>query len=345
MKSEAATGQILAGAQKAGKTYSFNEDHDPRLPAQMWFQHSHEGLVLFIVFYSQACRWSRCLGCNLPSQMSPRHVPYPALMAQVDHVFQDHQVRTQSKNIKKVIISNNGSILDQVTFSSTDLMQFLAMMNLHLPNLAVLSIETRPEYVEFAELEFIARALAEGETSTQLELAVGFEAFDDHIRNEVFDKGLALSSFEDFIAKVALFGYRVKCYFMQKPVPEMSDAAAVADIHKGIDYLSALARQHRLPINMHLNPTYVARGTLLEQAFRERRYFPPTLRDVAAAGRHARGKGISLFIGLNDEGLAVPGGAVVRRGEESLAERIEEFNRTQDYDLLDRIVDRNDTVS
>ena len=63
--------------------------------------------------------------------------------------------------IRKVIVSNNGSVLDRETFSSTALMYLLAQLNIHLPNLAVLSIETRPEYVEIAELDFMARAIAE----------------------------------------------------------------------------------------------------------------------------------------------------------------------------------------
>ena len=44
--------QILKGSDKARKSYAFDNDHDPSLPAQMWFQQSSEGEVLFIVFYS-----------------------------------------------------------------------------------------------------------------------------------------------------------------------------------------------------------------------------------------------------------------------------------------------------
>ena len=47
----------------------------------------------------------------------------------------------------------------------------------------MLTIETRPEHVDFEELEFIARALKESEGETKLEIAIGFEAFDDDIRN------------------------------------------------------------------------------------------------------------------------------------------------------------------
>ena len=337
MKPEAITKQILFGSQKAGKTYTFDEEHDETLPAQMWFQESDEGLILFIVFYTQACRWSRCLGCNLPSKVSQAHVSYKSLMAQIDNVFADPQVRSRRLSIRKVIISNNGSVLDEDTFSSTALMYLIARLNLNVPNLSVLSMETRPEYVELAELEFIARALAEGDTPTQLELAIGFEAFDNHVRNDIFDKGMSLDTFEGMVRKMSPYGFHLKCYFMQKPIPGMSDDEAVADIQHAIEYLSDVAGKHGIHINMHLNPTYAAVGTALETAFREGTYAPPLLEDVAEAARHAMGKPSSIFIGLSDEGLAVEGGSFLRQDNLALVERLELFNRTSDYAILDEI--------
>jgi radical SAM enzyme (TIGR01210 family) len=326
--------QILKASKKSGKTYSFDEDHDENLPVQMWFQESDEGLILFIVFYTQACRWSKCMGCNLPSKCSQFHVGYKALIAQIDHVFTDPDVAKQRRKIRKLIVSNNGSIFDEATFSSTALIYLITKINLSFPNLFVLSVETRPEYVDLAELEFLSRALKEGDTPTELELAVGFEVFDERIRNEVFNKGLNLNGFEELVLKIADYGFRLKCYFMQKPVPGMSDEEAVWDVRRGIDYLSGLAGRYDVKINMHLNPTYVASGTLLEKSFRDGSYTPPKLVDVIKSAIHAEKKNISLFIGLFDEGLAVPGGSFIRDGDESLIRRIEMFNRTQDFMIL-----------
>ena len=337
MKPDAITKQILFGSQKAGKTYTFDEKHDPTLPAQQWFQESDEGLILFIVFYTQACRWSRCLGCNLPSKESQEHVPYTSLMAQIDHIFVDREVRSRASSIRKVIISNNGSVIDEDTFSSTALMYLIAQLNLNFPNLSVLSMESRPEYVNLAELEFISRALAEGDTPTRLEIAIGFEAFDNRIRNEVFDKGLSLEAFEGLVFKMAPYGYHLKCYFMQKPVPGMSDVEAVAGIQNAIDYLNRIADAHDIHINMHLNPTYVATGTALETAFRKGRYTPPFLEDVAEAAYHARAKSVSIFIGLSDEGLAVEGGSFLLEDNQALVDKLELFNRSNDFNILDEI--------
>jgi len=330
--------QILDATRRAQKEYSFDEAHDPNRPADLWFQESHEGQILFVVFYTQACRWSRCLGCNLPAKMSQKHVGYRALMAQIDWLFSRPEVIQRYETLKKVIVSNNGSVLDEKTFSSTALMYLIAKLNLHLPNLSVLTLETRVEYVDPAELEFIARALQEGETATNLELAIGFEAFDEHIRNGVFNKGLSLERLEGLCRLMAPYGYQLKCYLMQKPVPGMTDEEAILDVHQAIDYLSRKAVQHDLCINLHLNPTYVAFGTALERSFRKGEYSPPKLRDVARAALRGEDKDVSIFLGLSDENLAIAGGSFIRPGDEAVIAKLEQFNRVQDYDLLREVV-------
>lgn len=326
--------QILKATIRGHKDYRFDEQHDPHRPADFWFQESVDGPILFAVFYTQACRWSRCLGCNLPARMSQKHVGYKALMFQVDYLLNHPEVQPKCGALRKVIVSNNGSVLDEATFSSTALIYLIAELNLHVPQMAVLSLETRAEYVDVAELEFIARALKEGETPTALELAIGFEAFDDRIRNQVFKKGLKLEQFEALCRKVASHGFGLKCYFMQKPVPGMTDEEAVQDTFQAIDYLSEKARQYGIPINLHLNPTYVAFGTVLENCFRKGEYSPPRLKDVVRAALHAEGKSISIFLGLSDEGLACAGGSFIRSGEEPIVQTLEAFNRTQDFGLL-----------
>ncbi len=333
--------QITRAGEEAGKSYAFNEDHDPRQPAQWWFQNSEEGLVLFVVFYTQACRWSSCLGCNLPSKSSRYHVGFRSLVSQIDNLFALTEVQDRLKDIRKVIVSNNGSVLDEETFSSTALIYLMTRVKMLVPGLESICLETRPEYVDLPELEFLHRALSEEDAGIALEIAVGFEAFDDRIRNEVFLKGLERDRFEAFIADVAPFAFSVKCYFMLKPVPEMTAEAAIEDIRLAIDYVDHLAEKFNVTINMHLNPTYVASGTPLEAFFNEGTYTPPHLMDVVKAAHHAKGKKLSLFLGLYDEGLAVPGGSFIREGDEPLVIEMEKFNSTQNFQTLEKILAEN----
>jgi len=89
-----------------------------------------------------------------------------------------------------------------------------------------------------------------------------------------------------------------------------------------------------------LNPTYVAFGTPLEHSFKNGEYSPPRLRDVARAALHGEGQGISIFLGLSDENLAVAGGSFIRPGDEPVIEKLEQFNRTQNYGLLRQVAGR-----
>lgn len=325
---------LLEATQASGKTYAFDEQHEPSAPIAHWFQESDDGLVLFIVFYTMACRWSCCTGCNLPSTSSAHAVHFTDVIRQIDDVLGDGRVAARKREIRKVIVSNNGSVLDEETFPTTALLHLLVRINQELPHMAVLSLETRAEYVDVEELEFLARVMRERSTPAEIELAVGFEVFDDDVRNRVFKKGLSLATFERLVDRVRHPNFRIKCYFMQKPVVRMSDEAAVEDIRSGIEYLHAVRLRTGVRINLHLNPTFVAKGTPLEAAFRAGAYSPPQLVDVLRAVLHGAGKSISIFVGLYDEGLAVPGGSFLRPGDERLVAALESFNRTQDYGAL-----------
>lgn len=325
---------IQKRTEESNKTYTFKEDHNPRMPADYWYQTSTEGPVLFLVFFTQACRWAKCLGCNLPSKVSLTHIGFKDIMKQTNFVFMNLLSNRQKLLLNKIILSNNGSVFDEETLSTTALLYFISQMNIFCPNIKVLTIESRAEYVDMAELETIHRAIQEGETPTELEVAIGFEAFDETIRNEHFQKGLTLDVFENLADMISRYKFKLKTYFMLKPVPDLPEEDAIKDIKAGIRYLDSISRKYDIEINMHLNPTYAAKDTPLEEAFKAGTFVPPLLESVKESIRASEGTRISVFAGLNDEGLAVPGGSFIRPGDEAMVELLEKFNRTQDYSLL-----------
>ena len=274
---------ILTRTLEANKKYGFMNNKNPRILSEYWFQDTIDGRAVFLVFYTQACRYSKCTGCNLPSRMSQHHIGYKDIMMQIRSAFDYVLDEEQKKTLKKIIVSNNGSILDEDTFSTTALIYLISIINSECPNIDVLTLETRPEYVDIEELEVLSRALAEGDTPTSLELAIGFEAYDEIIRNQKFNKGLSLEKFEELAGMMAAINtkftrkfpddfrkMRLKTYFMLKPVSGITDREAVEDIEKGIEYLDRLATEYDLNINMHLNPPYVAR----EPSWRKRPRLP-----------------------------------------------------------------------
>jgi radical SAM enzyme (TIGR01210 family) len=263
-------------------------------------------------------------------------------MDQTHSIFEDPMVLGRAHEIKKVIVSNQGSVLDNETFPTTALLHFVMKCNKHLPNMAVLTLESRPEYVDDVELEVLSRALEEGATPTTLEIAIGLEVFDDDIRNLIFGKGLRKQKLDALAERLAEHGFRMKCYFMFKPVLDehMSRADAINDVQGAIRYLSdVMARVPNSMISIHLNPTYAARGTPLEAALKAGKYTPPHLSDVVRAIRFGEGRGIPIFVGMNEENLAVKGGSFVRPGDEETIRIINEFNKTQDYGLFKQLPD------
>ena len=342
---------LITRTKKARKTYAFIDEGNPRVISEYWFQETHEGRLLFLVFYTMACRYSLCSGCNLPSKMSQNHIDYRNIMRQIDSVFYNILSDIEKKGLKKIIVSNNGSILDEDTFSTTALLYLIAKINMECPHVETVTLETRPEYVDLAELEVLARALREGDSPSALELAIGVEAFDDYIRNDIFNKGLEIRKLHELARDIATTNakhlekevddfkkIRLKTYFMLKPIPGLSDKDAINDIKGGINLLDELAKKYDIEINMHLNPTYVARGTILEHEFLKGNYTPPTLASTREAVLHAKDKNITLYVGLSDEGLAVDGGSFLRSDnpdEMKLYEKFEKFNSTQDFGFLE----------
>ena len=97
--------QILDGGRVAAKTFAYS-DQDPNKPAQWWFQDAPEGLVLFVVLYTQACRWNRCTGCNLPSMSSLGAPNLREIVTQIDTLLAIPEVAERLPQLQKLILSN-----------------------------------------------------------------------------------------------------------------------------------------------------------------------------------------------------------------------------------------------
>lgn len=320
----------LKAFRKAGKEYDFVEK-DPTLPVDCFEQVDIDHVTAFLIFYTMACRFGLCTGCNLPAHSSLNHVGTEPIAKQLEAMLKAPQLADGGLDrFTRVVISNNGSVLDEETFPTMALGYCLARLTMAMPNLREVSLETRVEYIDHTELAWLDRVRRESDL--EIELAIGFEAFDDDVRNRDFRKALPISAFEAALDKLEPYGFGIRTYFMLKPVASMGTYAAIRDIHQAIKYLGETRVNNCV---MHLNPTYVAGKTSLEKAFNRGEYKPPTLMDAALSILPgAMYPGIGVFLGLNDEGNAVAGGSFRRRGDEAIADALENFNRTQDYRKL-----------
>ena len=119
---------------------------------------------------------------------------------------------------------------------------------------------------------------------------------------------------------------------MYKAVPNMSTEEAIVDINNAAQYASDLEEAHGVQINMHISPTYVAVGTLLEKEFNEGNYTPPGPREINnLCNKLSLFDNISYYISLNDEGLSSTHIEDEYTDFISLKQKVDHFNTYQNW--------------
>lgn len=302
-------------------------------PTQFWFYKGEQGRGLFLVLFGKRCAYAQCASCNLHMIGRDNSLNVSDYYAQVDETLDRLLTSTERQSLTETILSNNGSLFDQKTFPISALLYSVVRIAEALPKLKKVTLETRAEYVDEARMALVKESLEAVRPDITLELAIGVEMQDEHLRNKVFKKGLSNQSLRRCAKSVASASSSLRLYYMYKPLPNMTDEEAQCDILQALEYASCLKSDLGLDLTVHLNPTYVAKDTVLEQAFREGRYEPPSLPDVVDVLRQASPLNVSVYVGLNDEGLAVEGGSFLKPEHSDALSALRKFNSTQKFDF------------
>jgi len=305
-------------------------------PILFWFYNSVIGRSLFLVLYTPRCRYKTqkggCSGCNLPTVSSTsKKLNTQDVLSQIDNTFEANLSVGEKDSIQELMLSNNGSILDPKTMDTESLKYAVIKAVEELPNLKKIIFETRiDDYTNIKQLKIIQEMLKEHSIDIMLEIAIGFEIFNDKLRNGYYKKGLKISILEEKMILLSALDISLKVYMMYKPVPNslMSVDEAIFDLNAAVKYFSTFVESHKLNINLHISPTYLATGTPLYKAYKENKYTPPSNKDIERMYNSLDLKeNLSYYISMNDEGL----GADIMDDMEysdyiSLKEKIYEFN-------------------
>ena len=276
-------------------------------PMEFWFYNSSIGKALFLILYTPKCRYAKCSGCNLPSLSSQKKEVSPSeVYKQVDTVLQNSISAKEKSSIKELILSNNGNLFDIKTMPTLSLLYTINTLIEELPNLKKIIIESRIEYLNEHQLKTINEVLsAHEDRNIQIEIALGFEIFDDEIRNGYYKKGFYKSALEKLMPLFSKYNVSLKFYMMYKAVPNMSTVEAIADINNVSKYAQNLVQTYSVDINIHISPTYVAVGTQLEVEFNDGKYTPPGPKEISMlCDDLCVYSDVSYYISLNDEGLS-----------------------------------------
>ncbi len=301
---------------------------------QSWIYHTPMGTGYFLVLFTRMCQYAQCRGCNFHMLGCQNKINSDLINRQVETAICHELLDSEKHDIKEIILSNNGSTFDKRALPPASLLYFISKASHQLPNLKKLVFETRIEHVTRFVLEQIKQALEFDDKNIQVELAVGVEIFDDEARNKHYKKGLRLEQLERIARELGDLGIKLRCYMMYKPLPGMTRKEADEDITKAADYFSRLSKDHNIDLTMHINPTFAAIDTDLAEAFKKGEYTPPDLGDLRQLLHSFEGSKINIYVGLNDEGLAVPGGSFIKPGCEKDLNKLKSFNFTGDFQYL-----------
>jgi radical SAM enzyme (TIGR01210 family) len=307
---------------------------DPRRPVFHWYRDTPAGTELVFSLYTRGCIYGLCSFCSLPSLSAGKHsISSDEIKAQVDFIVAQYDAE-KIACIEKVSVYNSGSVLDQRTLP-TDALWHLFERVAAFPRLKLVSLESRAEFVEAWEIEGIKERLQ----GVELEIAVGYETHDERIRNKVLKKGLGERAFIGLCELLAHRKARLKAYVMVKPDAVLSESEGVDEAVRTLLFLDETGDRLGLRVTAHLNPTYVAKGSLLEKEFNGQGYTPPRLWSVVEILHRVRDRGLPIQIGLETEGLAVEGGSFRNCGrcDDDVREALSSFSMTQDYDSLSKL--------
>jgi len=280
-------------------------------PISFWFYNNYMGKGLFVVLYTPKCRYKLkkggCAGCSLPSLSSRKKaINKEDIIKQIDYVVNNISLK-EKNDINEIIMSNNGSILDFKTIDYDALKYFIKRSIYELPYLKQIVFETRiDEYSDFSKMQDLVEYKNQINPEIRYEIAIGFEIFDDELRNNYYQKGIDKKVLEENIKKLKNLNVNLRVYMMFKPVPDkfMDINKAIEDINNAAKYFSDLNKKYNVNFILHITPTYLAKGTKLYKDYEKGLYTPVKLKDIELLYEKLKiYENIKYYISLNNEGL------------------------------------------
>lgn len=305
---------------------------DKTKPLFHWYVDCTFGKELVFALYTRPCRYGRCAFCSLPTMSEGGDAVSAAdIETQIDYIL-SHYTQEQIDQIGKVSIYTASSVLDQECLPTRSLV-YLALKASSFPNLQVLSLETRPEYVEDWELKALKHLFS---NKVKIEVGIGYETHDQHLRNMVLKKGLSIEKLRKLMAMLAENDCSLKAYLMLKPHYSLSEKEGIIEAVNGVNELHEFSKEFNVETSVHLNPTYIAKGCSLTDDMIKYGYQPPELSSVIEVLKHASELKIPIYAGLDDEGMAIQGGTFRYTGlnKEKAVKAILSFNNHQDFERM-----------
>lgn len=285
------------GPAKAMRPVAINPDR-PKFFLQRRFLGDQD---LLVILNTTRCRY-HCSFCVLPLDSRTGLTTADEVIRQFSFVLSE--MRHGLGTLDRLTLSNDGSVLDASTLPGEALYEIAGAVE-ELRRVRTLVLETRLEFVVPQVLDQVRAA----NRRVAIDILTGFETWDDRIRSHILGKRERRETFLRQLDEVAAASAQLTAYVLFKPDPRMTDADAVDEAERSINFLREECRQRALPLTIRLNPMYVAAGSPWAERAAATGYEPPKLSDVLSLAERKRSEGVGMYIGLATEDLESAGGS------------------------------------
>jgi len=301
------------------------------------------GKEFTIILRTKGCSWALsdsggCSMCGYIGDSNIDPVDPEQIIQQFDYAMERKENEIKSSKDDFVLkIFNSGSFFDDDEISENVRAHIYDKIKT-FNKIREIVVESRVEYLTKNKLEAMQKALKD----KYVEIAIGLESVDDHIRNSYINKGLLFNDFLEAVALCKKLNLGVRVYLLFKP-PFLNEQAAIDDC---INSVSALIN---LQVNtISINPINIQKGSYIEYLWYQNRYRPPWFYSLIKALRKillSRKDGISTRI------ISDPSGAGTKRGIHNCLKRecnenmlllLRKFVLTQNIDELSKDVPQCD---
>lgn len=281
---------------------------------------------LIVILRGSGCEWAGkenggCIMCGHYAGSSRGvAIPHASLKKQFDK-----SIKTlDTGKYPMLCLYNGGSFLNENEIPA-DVRNYMFKRIQSLGYIERLIIESRPEYITddiFAELE-------ESMPGVEVEIGVGLESSNDHIRNLILNKGVGIDEYKELGKKFRSRRTRFLAYVLVKP-PFLTESEAITDAILTINFASRIGVEA-----IYLEPICIQDFTLLSRLREAGLYRPPWIWSIFEIIKQTIHLGIEIRIGGFDF-YPIPREFTsnCQNCDAEMIQTIKAFNKLQDPDLI-----------
>jgi radical SAM enzyme (TIGR01210 family) len=247
---------------------------------------NYKKVVIFLM--SNGCEWalSDAHGCTMCGHLA-KQTRKNKLISANDHIsqFEREFKRIDFKKYPLLNIFNNGSFLNENEIAPHARWEILKIIN-HNPDIKMLVVESRPEYVNESSVKEIKKLLS----NKYVEIAMGLELKDDIYRSICFNKGFSLQDYNDAASIIAKH-LHLRTYVFLKP-PFLTERESIEQAIKTVDHAFSVGSS-----TVSLEAGTIQNFTLAKHLYKQGLYTPPWLWSIGEVVKKCREYN-NLIVGL-----------------------------------------------